>query len=106
MLLPVLKDLELIGIGFRVSLKGNTLQFNLGYSHPVSFDAPEGIKFEVEGTNKISISGIDKQLVGQVTANIIRLRKPDAYKGKGIRIQGQFIPTKQGKSVKEIGAFK
>ena len=95
------KTLELHGVGFRVQLKGDTLDFSLGYSHPVTYKAPSNIKFSVEGTNKIDISGIDKQLVGQVAANLVQLRKPDSYKGKGVRYAGQILSLKQGKSIKK-----
>lgn len=95
------KTLELHGIGFRVQLKGNILDFSLGYSHPVTFQAPSDINFSVEGNNKIQISGIDKHLVGQVAANLVQLRKPDSYKGKGVRYLGQILTLKQGKSIKK-----
>ena len=95
------KNLELFGVGFRVQLKGSLLDFSLGYSHPVTFEAPENIKFSVEGNNKIEVSGIDKHLVGQVAANIVQLRKPDSYKGKGVRYAGQVLSLKQGKSIKK-----
>ena len=75
------KKLEIVGTGYRVTAKGNDLEFALGYSHPISVSAPEGVSFAVEGANKLTISGIDKQLVGQVAANIRGLRKPDPYKG-------------------------
>ena len=77
------KKLEIVGTGYRVTPKGNDLEFALGYSHPINITAPEGITFAVEGANKLTVSGIDKQLVGQVAANIRGLRKPDPYKGKG-----------------------
>ena len=95
------KSLELHGIGFRVQLKGDILDFSLGYSHPVTFKAPSNIKFSVEGNNKIDVSGIDKHLVGQVAANLVQLRKPDSYKGKGVRYSGQILSLKQGKSIKK-----
>ncbi|NQY74176.1 MAG: 50S ribosomal protein L6 [Candidatus Margulisbacteria bacterium] len=94
------KDLELVGVGYRVQKKGNGLSFTLGYSHPVVVPETEGISFNVSGQNKISIVGIDKQKVGQVTANIRRLRKLDKYKGKGILFAGQRVKLKAGKSVK------
>ncbi len=95
------KDLELVGVGYRVSLQGDCLNFSLGYSHPVSFSPPSGVHFVVEGQNKIKVVGIDKQLVGQTVAEIIKLRPPDSYKGKGIRISGSVVKTKAGKSVKK-----
>ena len=95
------KDLELQGVGYRVQLKGNNLEFALGFSHPVVITAPEGIHFKTEGTNKISVIGIDKHLVGQIAANLRKLRSPDPYKGKGVRYVGEFIRKKQGKSVKK-----
>ena len=93
-------NMFLQGIGYRVQKKGNNLEFSLGYSHPVLYTAPEGIEFNVDGQNKFSVSSIDKQLIGQVCAEIKRLRKKDAYKGKGIYFDGEVIRKKQGKSVK------
>jgi len=90
------KNLEIEGVGFKVELRGNKLVMALGFSHPVEFDAPEGIKFEVE-KNAINISGIDKALVGQVAANIRKLKKPEPYKGKGIRYKGEVVRRKAGK---------
>jgi large subunit ribosomal protein L6 len=95
------KDLELQGVGYRVQLKGTNLEFSLGFSHPVVFSAPDGIQFKTEGTNKISVIGIDKHLVGQVAAKLRELRSPDPYKGKGVRYVGEYIRKKQGKSVKK-----
>tara|TARA_B100000427_G_scaffold138364_1_gene115111 strand:+ start:6822 stop:7355 length:534 start_codon:yes stop_codon:yes gene_type:complete len=95
-----LKNMFLQGIGYRVQKKGNNLEFSLGYSHPVLFKAPNGIEFNVEGQNKFTVSGIDNQIVGQVCAEIKRLRKKDSYKGKGIFFEGESIKKKQGKSVK------
>jgi large subunit ribosomal protein L6 len=92
--------MEIFGVGYRVVLKGNTLEFALGYSHPVVIDAPEGVTFAVETPTKFSISGIDKQKVGQIAANIRRLRKSDPYKGKGIRYEGEQIRRKVGKTGK------
>ena len=94
------KNMFLQGIGYRVQKKGNNLEFSLGYSHPVIYDAPSGIEFKVDGQNKFSVSGIDKQAVGQVCSEIKRLRKKDSYKGKGIFFEGESIKKKQGKSVK------
>ena len=92
--------MEIFGVGYRVALKGNTLEFALGYSHPVIIDAPEGITFAVETPTKFSITGIDKQQVGQISANIRRLRRPDPYKGKGVRYEGEQIRRKVGKTGK------
>ncbi|BAC17360.1 ribosomal protein L6 [Corynebacterium efficiens YS-314] len=92
--------MEIFGVGYRVALKGKNLEFSLGYSHPVLIEAPEGITFAVDGTTKLSISGIDKQKVGQVAAVIRRLRKDDPYKGKGIRYEGEQIRRKVGKTGK------
>jgi large subunit ribosomal protein L6 len=92
--------MEIFGVGYRVQLKGNTLEFSLGYSHPVVVQAPEGITFAVETPTKFSISGIDKQKVGQIAANIRRLRRPDPYKGKGVRYEGEQIRRKVGKTGK------
>jgi len=87
-------------VGYRVQLKGNTLEFALGYSHPVVVQAPEGITFAVETPTKFSVTGIDKQKVGQISANIRRLRRPDPYKGKGVRYEGEQIRRKVGKTGK------
>ena len=92
--------MEIFGVGYRVQLKGQTLEFALGYSHPVIIDAPEGITFAVETPTKFSITGIDKQKVGQISANIRRLRRPDPYKGKGVRYEGEQIRRKVGKTGK------
>ena len=92
--------MEIFGVGYRVVLKGNTLEFALGYSHPVVINAPDGVTFAVETPTKFSISGIDKQKVGQIAANIRRLRKSDPYKGKGIRYEGEQIRRKVGKTGK------
>jgi len=97
------KNLELVGVGFRAQGSGNKLVLNVGYSHPVEIEAPEGITFEVSDNTKIKVSGIDKQLVGQVAANIKKVRIPDVYKGKGIRYEGEYIRKKVGKSAK-VGA--
>jgi len=94
------KALELSGTGYRVVPKGQGLEFSLGFSHPVQVDAPEGITFTVEGPTKFTVSGIDKQLVGEVAANIRKLRKPDPYKAKGIRYAGEVIRRKAGKAGK------
>ena len=92
--------MEIFGVGYRVVAKGSDLEFALGYSHPVLITAPEGISFAVETPTKFSITGIDKQKVGQIAANIRRLRKNDPYKGKGIRYEGEQIRRKVGKTGK------
>lgn len=92
--------MEIFGVGYRVALKGKNLEFSLGYSHPVLIEAPEGITFAVDGNTKLSVSGIDKQKVGQIAAIIRRLRKDDPYKGKGIRYEGEQIRRKVGKTGK------
>ena len=95
------KRLEIVGVGYRVLSKGPTqLEFQLGYSHPIIFDAPEGITFAVESQTKLGVVGIDKQLVGEVAANIRKLRKPEPYKGKGVRYSGEHIRRKIGKAGK------
>ena len=94
------KKLEIVGTGYRVISKGDTLEFNLGYSHPVTMTAPEGITFNVESPTKLSVSGIDKQLVGETAANIRKLRRPEPYKGKGVRYEGEVIRRKVGKAGK------
>ena len=95
------KDLEIIGVGYRCAAKGkNALELQLGFSHPVNYEAPEGIEFEVPDQQKISISGIDKQVVGQVAAEIRAFRKPEPYKGKGIRYVGEHVIRKAGKQAK------
>ena len=92
--------MEIFGVGYRVQAKGQNLEFSLGYSHPVLIEAPEGITFAVDGNTKFSVAGIDKQQVGQISANIRRLRKDDPYKGKGIRYEGEQIRRKVGKTGK------
>ena len=92
--------MEIFGVGYRVQAKGSNLEFALGYSHPVLIEAPEGITFAVETPTKFSVSGIDKQKVGQISAVIRRLRRPDPYKGKGIRYEGEQIRRKVGKTGK------
>ena len=94
------KKMEIFGVGYRVQQKGKDLEFSLGYSHPILIKAPEGITFAVDGATKLSVSGIDKQLVGQVAAYIRRLRKDDPYKGKGIRYEGEQVRRKVGKTGK------
>jgi len=95
------KKLEIVGVGYRVLSKGPTqLEFQLGFSHSITFDAPEGISFQVESPTKLGVQGIDKQLVGEVAANIRKLRKPEPYKGKGVRYAGEQIRRKVGKAGK------
>ncbi|WP_370893860.1 50S ribosomal protein L6 [Janibacter sp. GXQ6167] len=94
------KKLEIHGTGYRVLNKGGALEFALGYSHPILIEAPEGISFAVESATRFSVEGIDKQLVGEVAANIRKLRKPDPYKGKGVRYEGEQIRRKVGKAGK------
>jgi large subunit ribosomal protein L6 len=94
------KKMEIVGTGYRVTAKGSSLEFALGYSHPISIDPPEGITFAVEGNLRFSVQGIDKQQVGEVAANIRKLRKPDPYKGKGVRYAGEVVRRKAGKAGK------
>jgi large subunit ribosomal protein L6 len=94
------KKLEIHGVGYRVQLKGSELEFSLGYSHPIKITPPDGITFQVETPTRFSVSGIDKQLVGEVAANIRKLRKPDPYKAKGVRYEGEKIRRKVGKTGK------
>jgi large subunit ribosomal protein L6 len=95
------KKLEIVGVGYRVLAKGPTqLEFSLGYSHTITVDAPEGITFVVEAPTKFSVQGIDKQSVGEVAANIRKLRKPEPYKGKGVRYAGEQVRRKVGKAGK------
>ena len=95
------KQLELVGVGYRAQSKGsNALELQLGFSHPVKYSAPEGITLEVPSQTEINISGIDKQVVGQVAADIRALKKPEPYKGKGIRYVGEHIIRKAGKTAK------
>ena len=91
------KVLELVGVGYRASLKGNKLNLQLGYSHDIDFDIPEGIKITVEKQTTLKITGSDKQLVGMITSKIKTLRKIEPYKGKGIREKGQYVLKKEGK---------
>lgn len=92
------KDLELVGTGYRVALQDGNLVLSLGFSHPITVKPVEGVIFAVEGNTKIKVAGIDKQLVGQVAANIRKLRPPEPYKGKGIRVVGEVIRRKPGKA--------
>jgi large subunit ribosomal protein L6 len=94
------KTLEIVGVGYRVQARGSDLEFALGYSHPVPVRAPEGIAFTVESPTRLRVEGIDKQQVGQVAANIRKLRRPDPYKGKGVRYQGEVVKRKVGKTGK------
>ena len=94
------KKLEIVGVGYRVQAKGSNLEFALGFSHPVVVEAPDGISFTVESPTKFSVQGIDKQRVGQTAANIRKLRKPEPYKGKGIRYAGEQVRRKAGKAGK------
>lgn len=94
------KKLEIVGTGYRVLAKGSSLEFALGFSHPVIVDPPEGITFTVEGPNKVTVAGISKQQVGEVAANIRKIRKPEPYKGKGVRYAGEQVRRKVGKAGK------
>lgn len=94
------KTLEIVGVGYRVQAKGDSLEFALGFSHPVTVTPPEGITLRVETPTRLVVEGIDKQQVGEVAANIRKLRKPDPYKGKGLRYQGEQIRRKVGKAGK------
>jgi large subunit ribosomal protein L6 len=97
------KDLEIVGVGYRAQVEGDNLKLKVGFSHEVDYKAPQGISFEVK-KNVVSISGIDKQLVGQVAADIRAIKKPEPYKGKGIKYVGEKIIRKVGKAVKGAGA--
>jgi large subunit ribosomal protein L6 len=94
------KKLEVVGTGYRVAAKGQSLELSLGFSHSVTVDPPEGITFAVEGNDKITVMGIDKQAVGETAANIRKLRKPEPYKGKGVRYAGEQVRRKAGKAGK------
>jgi large subunit ribosomal protein L6 len=94
------KTLEIQGVGYRAALKGQNIELAVGYSHPVVVEPPKGITFEVPQPTRIIVSGPDKQAVGQIAANIRSVRKPDAYKGKGIRYQGEYVRKKAGKAGK------
>ena len=98
------KKLELVGVGYRAEIKGKRLQLLLGFSHPILFAPPEGIKIEAPTQTNITISGIDKQLVGQVAAKIRSFRPPEPYKGKGIKYEGEYIRRKAGKAAAASGA--
>ena len=94
------KQLDIVGVGYRAEVKGPQVQFALGYSHPVLYDIPEGIKIEIDKANRVTISGADRQVVGQVAAEIRSLRRPDPYKGKGIKYTNEVLRRKAGKSGK------
>jgi large subunit ribosomal protein L6 len=94
------KTLEIVGVGYRVQARGKDLEFSLGYSHPVMVVPPDGITFRVEAPTRFVVEGIDKQQVGEIAANIRKLRKPDPYKGKGVRYQGELVRRKVGKAGK------
>ena len=94
------KSLDIVGVGYRAQMQGNKLQLNVGYSHPVEIVPPDGIKFECPATNKIIISGISKQAVGAISADIRKMRPPEPYKGKGIRYTGEYVRRKEGKAGK------
>jgi large subunit ribosomal protein L6 len=94
------KGLEVVGTGYRVAADGASITFALGFSHPITVAPPAGISFTVEGNNRLTVSGIDKQAVGEVAANIRKLRKPEPYKGKGVRYAGEVVRRKAGKSGK------
>lgn len=96
------KTLEIHGVGYRAQLQGKELVLALGYSHPVSVTPPEGIDFEVDGTSKVIVRGIDKQVVGQAAADVRKLRPPEPYKGKGIRYEGEYVRRKAGKAGKAM----
>jgi large subunit ribosomal protein L6 len=99
------KGLEITGVGYRAQLVGRKLQLSLGYSHPIEIDPPEGIAFEVENPTRLAVTGIDKELVGHMAARVRQMRKPEPYKGKGVRYTGEVIRRKAGKSGK-IGGKK
>lgn len=92
------RELEIVGVGYRAALKGSDLELQLGFSHPVTVQAPEGVVFEVPEPTKVAVIGIDKELVGQVAANIRKIRPPEPYKGKGVRYAGEHVRRKAGKA--------
>ncbi|TFG67207.1 MAG: 50S ribosomal protein L6 [Thermomicrobiales bacterium] len=94
------KGLEISGVGYRAALNGRKLTLNLGYSHPIEIDPPEGITFEVENPTRLAVIGIDKELVGEIAAKVRSTRKPEPYKGKGVRYSGEYIRRKAGKAGK------
>jgi len=99
------KGLEITGVGYRATLNGKKLTLNLGYSHPIEIEPPDGISFEVENPTRLAVVGIDKELVGQIAAKVRATRKPEPYKGKGVRYAGEYIRRKAGKAGK-IGGKK
>jgi large subunit ribosomal protein L6 len=99
------KGLEITGVGYRAQLVGKKLQLSLGYSHPIEIDPPEGVAFEVENPTRLAVTGIDKELVGHIAARVRAMRKPEPYKGKGVRYSGEVIRRKAGKAGK-IGGKK
>jgi large subunit ribosomal protein L6 len=94
------KRLAIVGVGYRAAMKGDALEVQVGYSHPVVVPAPEGIEFETPAPTSIVVRGNDKQQVGEVAANIRKIRKPEPYKGKGIRYEGEYVRKKAGKAAK------
>src|SRR6186713_1029502 len=92
------KELDIVGVGYRAELKGKQVHFALGYSHPVIFDIPTGIDIAIDKQTHVTVTGVDRQLVGQVAANIRRMRKPDPYKQKGVRYTGEILKKKAGKT--------
>ena len=94
------KGLEIVGTGYRVAQKGSSIEFALGFSHPVTVEPPAGITLTVEGNNKVTVAGIDKQAVGEAAANIRKIKKPEPYKGKGVRYAGEVVRRKAGKAGK------
>ena len=96
------KDLEIVGVGYRAEQTGKDVTLHVMYSHPVKFPAPDGIEFKVEGNNSLTVSGIDKQLVGHIAAQIRKVRPPNAYTGKGIRYRGEQVKIKPGNSARSI----
>lgn len=97
------KQLEMVGVGFRAKLEGNTLVLSVGYSHPVKIKAPAGIVFSVAKNTEISVTGVDKQMIGEIAAQIKKVRPPDPYKAKGIRFKGEVVRKKPGKAAKAVG---
>lgn len=92
------RELDIVGVGYRAEVKGRQVVFALGYSHPIVFDIPQGIDIAIDKQTHVTVTGVDKQLVGQVAANIRRMRKPDPYKQKGVRYTGEVLKKKQGKT--------
>jgi large subunit ribosomal protein L6 len=92
------KKLEMVGVGYRAQMQGSKLVLNIGYSHPIEIDPPQGVEFEVPAVTRITVKGIDKQLVGNTAADIRALRKPEPYKGKGVRYENEVVRRKAGKS--------